>query len=202
MANHATHPESTLAETPLPGTLSGPYTEASEGRAVKSEKTRSGNPGLMARHRDTLLVTALMAALVTIFAAVIGASAYGFISVNQSLLAMEERIGGLRAEMHEEIGQVSERVTRLEERFTHVEERLTHVEERLWPSCWIGCRPAAHVEERLTLVEKGVGIEATLAILLDRLPPRGRGGCARESLNRLRMADKSRREPALLPAAA
>ncbi len=105
----------------------------------------------MARHRDTLLV----AALVTTFAAVIGASAYGFISVNQSLLTMEERIGGLRAEMHEEIGQVSERVTRLEERFTHIEARVTHVEERL-----------TRVEERL------IGIEATLAILLDRLPPR------------------------------
>ncbi len=152
MANHATHPESTLAETPLPGTRSGSYTDIGEGRTVKSVETRSESPGLMARHRDALLV-ALVTALVTIFTATLGTVAYNFNSVNQSLLAMKDQIGDLeagmlrtvnsevgklRAEMREEVGQLSERVNRIEERVTRVEERLARIE----------------------------------AILLDRLPPR------------------------------
>ncbi len=173
MANHATHSEPTLAETPLPGTRSGPYTDIGEGRTV-----RSGKPGLMARHRDTLLVTALMAALVTTFAAVIGAAALSFISVNQSLLTVRGEIGDLRAEMHEEIGSLrAEMHEEIGSLRTEMHEEIGSLRTEMHEE--IGAlRTEMHEEigqlsERVTRIEERLtGIEATLAILLDRLPPR------------------------------
>ncbi len=184
MANHATHSEPTLAETPLPGTRSGPYTDIGEGRTV-----RSGKPGLMARHRDTLLVTALMAALVTTFAAVIGAAALSFISVNQSLLTVRGEIGDLRAEMHEEIGSLRTEMheeigslrTEMHEEIgalrTEMHEEIgalrTEMHEEIGALRTEMHEEIGQLSERVTRIEERLtGIEATLAILLDRLPPR------------------------------
>ena len=49
---------------------------------------------------------AMFAALVAMFAAMLGAGVVGFTAISGQLLDMQEQIGGLRAEMHDEIGQL------------------------------------------------------------------------------------------------
>ena len=74
---------------------------------------------------------AMFAALVTIFAAMLGAGALGFNAISGQLLDMQKQIGELRTDMRKQIGELSERVGNLEGRMARLEGRMARLEERM-----------------------------------------------------------------------
>ena len=112
MNERITKPE-TDAPTPLAHVPGQPYTRArdAQGRPMTGKETerRTGRGEPLTR-TERLLVTMF----VTIFATMIAAGALAFTTLSGQLLDMQKQIGGLRVEMHEEIGELSERMTRIE----------------------------------------------------------------------------------------
>ena len=101
------------ARTPLARVPGQPYTRAQDthGRPMTGRETeRPTGRGEPLTRTERLLVTTF----VTMFATMVAAGALGFTTLSGQILDIEEQIGGLRAEMHEEIGELSERMTRIE----------------------------------------------------------------------------------------
>ncbi|MXX87608.1 MAG: hypothetical protein F4Y71_14260 [Acidobacteria bacterium] len=112
MNERITKPEND-ARTPLARVPGQPYTQAqdAQGRSMTGRETeRLTGRGEPLTRTERLLVTMF----VTMFATMIAAGALAFTTLSGQLLDMQEQIGGLRVEMHAEIGELSERMTRIE----------------------------------------------------------------------------------------
>ena len=117
------------AETavPLPEQQSRSYTpgRSEQGRAMTSAEAGrlAGRPGVSREPlgRVERLQLAVLAGVFVLLAAMLSAGAIAFTNLSGQILGLQEQmggiheeIGGLRAEMHEEIGELSERMTRVE----------------------------------------------------------------------------------------
>ena len=81
--------------------------------------------------RAERLHLALLAGVFALVAAVLGANTIALNNLSGQILGLQEHMGDLRAEMHEEIGKLSDRMGQLSERLTRVE---TLIETRLVPA--------------------------------------------------------------------
>ena len=81
--------------------------------------------------RAERLHLALLAGVFALVAAVLGANTIALNNLSGQILGLQEQMGDLRAELHEEIGKLSDRMDQLSERLTRVE---TLIETRLVPS--------------------------------------------------------------------
>ena len=110
------------AETavPLPEQPSRSYTPGGSERGRAMTNVEAGRlAGRPAASREPLgraerLHLAVLAGVFALLAAALSAGAIAFTSLSGQILGLQEQIGGLRAEMHEEIGKLSDRMTRIE----------------------------------------------------------------------------------------
>ncbi|MYF77927.1 MAG: hypothetical protein F4174_11535 [Acidobacteria bacterium] len=115
------------AGVPLPEQPGRSYTQ---GASEQNRAMTSTEAGRLAGHpaasrepfgRAERLQLTVLAGLFVLLAAMFGAGAAAYTSVTGQMLGLQEQIGGIheeigkvRAEMHEEIGKLSERMTRIE----------------------------------------------------------------------------------------
>ena len=121
-------PTAEATAAPLPEGSARPYAPDEHERArpmrtapapPAARRTRTAREPLARAER---ILIALFAGLLALVAAAITAGTMAFTTLRARMLDLQERIGGLRGEMHQESGALR---TDLSERMTRVEERLT-----------------------------------------------------------------------------